>query len=77
MTNEINANELLKYSRTQNKMKDKINYCNAKPNWNGCDYCDLYMAESCDENGCHCWKQDEPWTQKGRKGCCHCTTEFV
>lgn len=76
MTNETNANELLRYSRTQKKMEDKINYCNGRPNWNGCDYCDLYKAESYDEKGCHCWKQDEPWEQKGRRGCCHCVTDI-
>ena len=76
MTDEMNANRLLQYSRTQNKMENKVNYCNAKPNWNGCDYCDLYKAESYDEKGCHCWKQDEPWEQHKRTGCCHCVTDI-
>lgn len=71
---ELNANKLLQIARTQKKMVEKINYCQATPNWNGCDYCDFHKAESFDEKGCHCWKQDVPYEQVGRSGCCHCVT---
>lgn len=77
MSREANANALLQYFRNQKKMKDKINYCNAKPNWNGCNYCDYHKAESFDESGFHCWKQDESYEQIRRSGCCHCVTVTV
>ena len=37
------------------------NICRAIPNWNGCDYCDVYAG-----SGIECWKQGN------KHNCCHC-----
>lgn len=60
MTNLENAEVLRKYYLTHKKRKNKTNICQARKNWNGCDYCDVYAG--C---GVECWKQD------GRHNCCH------
>lgn len=62
MTNYINAERLRKiYLIESIKNHKKKNICTAKPNWNGCDYCDVYSGL-----GMECWKQD------GNHNCCHC-----
>ena len=62
MTNYENAEKLRKYYLTHKKRQNKTNICQARKNWNGCDYCDVYS--SC---GLECWKQDE------KHNCIYCT----
>ena len=62
MTNLENAERVRKYYLTHEKRKTVTNICNAKPNWNGCDYCDIYSG--C---GLECWKQD------GKHNCIKCS----
>ena len=33
--------------------------CKARPNWDGCDYCDVYGGGLC-------------WNQRGGRYCCYC-----
>lgn len=53
MTNFVNAEKLRAEYLTRPARKSVVNICNARPNWNGCDYCDVYAG--C---GSECWKQD-------------------
>lgn len=55
MTDYENAERLRKYLITHTERANKINLCKARPNWNGCDYCDVYAGR-----GLECWKQDGP-----------------
>ena len=52
MTNYINAEQLRSEYITREPRKTIKNICTARPNWNGCDYCDVYGG--C---GSECWKQ--------------------
>lgn len=60
MTDFANAEILRKYYLLH-PVKEEKNICRARPNWNGCDYCDVYAGA-----GLPCWKQD------GKHNCCHC-----
>lgn len=53
MTNYENAERLRKYYLIHEGRKTVENICTRKPNWNGCDYCDVYSGV-----GLPCWKQD-------------------
>ena len=59
MTDYANAERLRKYYLTHKQRQDAKNICRALPNWNGCDYCDIYAGA-----GLECWKQD------GQHDCC-------
>ena len=54
MTDHQNAKKLLNEYNTRTRRKNTINRCLARPNWNGCDFCDVYKY---DVNG-ECWKQN-------------------
>lgn len=54
MTDRKNAEELRKYYLEHEGRKNTVNICLAMPNWNGCDYCDVYGGK-----GCECWKQSK------------------
>lgn len=58
-TNIKNAERLRSYFLSRKQRKDVVNVCRAMPNWDGCDYCDLYAG-----SGFPCWKQD------GKSNCC-------
>lgn len=61
MTDYDNAERLRKlYLIESANNHRKKNICMAKPNWNGCDYCDVYSGF-----GAECWKQN------GVHNCCH------
>lgn len=60
MTNYKNAETLRDYYLTHEPRK--TNVCKAKPNWNGCDYCDVYTDGLC-------------WKQNGKQNYCHCIEE--
>ena len=64
MTDYINAEKLRHYYLTHSKRKEVHNVCHAIPNWNGCDYCDVY-------SGAECWKQD------GKHKCVRLTEERI
>jgi hypothetical protein len=53
MTDLQNAERLRKEYLTRTPRKTIKNICKALPNWNGCDYCDVYSG-----NGLECWKQN-------------------
>lgn len=53
MTDTQNAERLRKEYLTRPARKTIRNVCNARPNWNGCDYCDVYAG-----TGLDCWKQN-------------------
>lgn len=55
MTDFENAEKLRKEHLTRRARKTIKNICKARPNWNGCDYCDVYAGP-----GLECWKQDGP-----------------
>ena len=62
MTNLENAERLRKaYLQSTNTKHNVKNICRAIPNWNGCDYCDVYAG-----SGIECWKQGS------KHNCCHC-----
>lgn len=55
MTDYTNAENLRRdhdRHNTQEYNYKFINICKARPNWDGCDYCDVYGG--C---GLECWKQ--------------------
>ncbi len=60
MTDYKNAEALRSEYLQQTPRKTVKNICCARPNWNGCDYCDVYSGA-----GLECWKQD------GRHNCVH------
>lgn len=64
MTDYANAERLRAYYLSHKPMKSKVNICTRRPNWNGCDYCDVYSG-----SGCECWKQD------GKHDCIGCREE--
>lgn len=53
MTDYKNAERLRAEYLQQTPRKTIRNICAARPNWNGCDYCDVYSGA-----GLECWKQD-------------------
>ncbi len=53
MTNYKNAEKLRDEYLKRPARKTIKNICNARPNWSGCDYCDVYSGW-----GLECWKQD-------------------
>ena len=53
MTDHKNAERLYKEYRTRPRRKTIRNVCQARPNWNGCDFCDVYAGPGQD-----CWKQN-------------------
>ena len=53
MTDYANAERLRRYYLTHKQRQGVTNICRALPNWNGCDYCDIYAGA-----GLECWKQD-------------------
>ena len=53
-TNVNNAERLRGYFLSHKQRENIINVCRARPNWDGCDYCDLYSG-----SGLPCWKQDD------------------
>lgn len=55
MTDYKNAESLRREYLTRTPRKTVVNICTRTPNWNGCDYCDVYAG-----NGLECWKQDGP-----------------
>ncbi len=63
MTDLENAERLRKIYLTtpRENMKNMKNICQALPNWNGCDYCDIYAGR-----GLECWEQTK------KHGCCYC-----
>ena len=61
MTNYENAEKLRDYYNSHKSRKNVTNICRATPNWNGCDYCDVYSG-----TGLPCWKQD------GKHNCIKC-----
>lgn len=64
MTDLKNAEKLRDYYIKNNGRKTIINICTARPNWNGCDYCDIYAGA-----GLPCWKQD------AKHNCIRCKEE--
>ena len=52
MTNLENAERLRAEYLKNAPRKNKVNICQQRPNWNGCDYCDVYAG--C---GLECWEQ--------------------
>ena len=52
-TNVNNAERLRSYFLSHKQRENIINVCRARPNWDGCDYCDLYSG-----SGLPCWKQE-------------------
>ena len=64
MTDYANAEKLRDYYNTHNPRKSVVNICTRRPNWNGCDYCDVYAG-----SGMECWKQD------GKHYCVGCREE--
>lgn len=66
MTDLQNAEYLRKLYLTQERRKTKTNICRSIPNWNGCDYCDVYGG-----SGQECWQQSKQHT------CCHCEEREV
>ena len=40
-TNVNNAERLRSYFLSHKQRENIINVCRARPNWDGCDYCDL------------------------------------
>ena len=66
MANINNAERLRSEYITRKPRKTVKNICTARPNWNGCDYCDVYGG-----NGLDCWKQD------GKHECCHVREEKI
>lgn len=62
---EYYADNQERYNRTHKAREHKENICNARANWNSCDYLDFNKQEY-SKNGCLCWKQD------GKHTCCHC-----
>lgn len=61
MTDHQNAERLRQEYLNRPQRKTVVNICKARPNWNGCDYCDIYSG-----SGLECWKQNAP------HNCCHC-----
>lgn len=53
MTDHANAERLYKEYVTRPQRKTVRNVCQARPNWNGCDFCDVYAGPGLD-----CWKQN-------------------
>lgn len=53
MTDQANAERLRAEYITRSRRKTVRNVCHARPNWNGCDYCDVYSGPGLD-----CWKQN-------------------
>ena len=43
-TNVNNAERLRSYFLSHKQRENIINVCRARPNWDGCDYCDLYSG---------------------------------
>ena len=64
MTDYQNAERLRHEYLTRPQRKNLVNICAARPNWNGCDYCDVYSG-----TGLECWKQD------ATHNCCYCKQE--
>lgn len=64
MTDKVNAERLRREYLRQTAQKRNygyVNICRATPNWNGCDYCDVYSGA-----GLECWKQN------GKHWCIRC-----
>ena len=61
MTDYDNAERLRKHYLLDTTKHTTKNICRAKPNWNGCDYCDVYAGSG-----------EECWNQKSDFKCCHC-----
>lgn len=61
MADYANAERLRKKYLSGPQNTKKKNICQARRNWNGCDYCDVYAG-----SGLECWKQGKP------HNCCHC-----
>lgn len=53
MTDYTNAERLRREKDRRTPRKTIRNVCTARPNWNGCDYCDVYGG-----HGLDCWKQN-------------------
>lgn len=53
MTDHENAERMRHEYLTRPQRKTVVNICTARPNWNGCDYCDMYSGA-----GLECWKQN-------------------
>ena len=66
MTDYKNAEKLREKYITQPRRKTIKNICMGRPNWNGCDYCDVYAGP-----GLECWKQD------GKHTCVHVREEKI
>lgn len=61
MTKLENADKLRMEYIKNTPRKNIVNICHARPNWNGCDYCDIYAG-----GGLECWEQTKShW-------CCYC-----
>lgn len=54
MTDHENAKKLYKEYTTRPRRKNVKNVCLARPNWNGCDFCDVHKYNA----GGECWKQN-------------------
>lgn len=61
MTDLINAERLREYFLTHEHNNKYVNVCDGLPNWNVCDYGDIYAGK-----GLECWKQD------GKHDCIRC-----
>ena len=44
-TNVNNAERLRSYFLSHKQMENTINVCRARPNWDGCDYCDYIQVQ--------------------------------
>jgi hypothetical protein len=53
MTDYENAEKLYLEYKTRPRRKNIKNVCLARPNWNGCDFCDVYGPYTGE-----CWKQN-------------------
>ena len=51
-TNVNNAERLRSYFLSHKQRENIINVCRARPNWDGCDYCDLYWKKTPDDGFC-------------------------
>ena len=62
-TNVNNAERLRSYFLSHKQRENIINVCRARPNWDGCDYCDLlfrFRASMLEEDDKHnCCKLEE------------------
>ena len=61
MTDYENAERLRTEYLKREPRKNFVNICRARPNWNGCAFCDVYAGP-----GLECWQQH------ARHNCCYC-----